>query len=74
MTDFKNYIVTLKDTASAADLNTIKSKVSELGGTITSEYSLIKGFAAKLPSVHSSSIGEHSLVNSIEEDKEVHIQ
>lgn len=74
MTDFKKYIITLKESASTADLSTVKEKVTSLGGSILDEYSLIKGFLIKLPAIHSSSIGEHDLIATIEEDKEVHIQ
>lgn len=74
MSDTKNYIVTLKEDASDSQSSTVKSKISELGGSIVNEFSLIKGFVAKLPSIHSSSIGDHEAVATIEEDKEVHIQ
>ncbi|CAK7893934.1 protease B inhibitor 2 [[Candida] anglica] len=70
----KNYIITLKDSASDSDVTAVKNKVSELGGNVTSDFSLIKGFTAKLPSVHSASFGAHEHVASIEEDGEVKTQ
>lgn len=43
-----------------------------MGGEIKHEYSLIKGFAVKVPAVHASKLGDHENVASVEEDKEVH--
>ncbi|CUM62964.1 uncharacterized protein PRCAT00000524001 [Priceomyces carsonii] len=74
MTDLKTYIITLKDSVSDADVKGLKEKIKSLGGSITSEFSLIKGFTAKLPSIHSEAIGNHNDVATIEEDKEVKIQ
>lgn len=74
MSDSKKYIVTLKDSASDADVASVKSKVSSLGGKVLDEFSLIKGFTAHLPAVHSESLKEHDHVLHVEEDKEVHIQ
>lgn len=74
MSDTKPYIVTLKETASDADVSTVKSKIADLGGKITNEFSLIKGFVAQLPAVHSQSIKDHEHVASVEEDGEVKIQ
>lgn len=74
MSDQKNYIVTLKDSASTDQISTVKLKVGELGGKILDEFSLIKGFSVKLPHAAADAIGKHDLVNSIEEDKEVKIQ
>lgn len=74
MTDLKTYIITLKETANDSDKASLKQKVESMGGTVTSDFSLINGFVAKLPSVHSSSIGSHENVAHIEEDKEVKIQ
>lgn len=74
MTDAKSYIVTLKDTASLTDISAVKSKISDLGGKIVDEFSLIKGFLVKLPAIHTDAIKEHDQVLNIEEDSEVHIQ
>lgn len=73
MSSLKQYIVTLKDSCSDSQVSEIKSKIEGMGGKITNEFSLIKGFTAKLPEVHSESIKGHDSVHSIEEDKEVHI-
>lgn len=74
MTDLKSYIITLKESASDVDYSAVKLKISELGGKIVDEFSLIKGFTAKLPAVHSELIKDHEHVFSVEEDKEVHTQ
>lgn len=70
----KAYIVTLKDSASDAEVNGVKEKVSSLGGSVVMEYSLIKGFVAKLPEVHAALLKDHEHVHSVELDKEVHTQ
>lgn len=74
MSGLKNYIITLKESATSADVSSLKQKVTEAGGKITNEFSLIKGFSAKLPEAHSKLLEGHEHVNSIEEDKEVHTQ
>lgn len=74
MSDLKSYIVTLKQTVTDADVSSFKQKITELGGSISSEFLLIKGFAIKLPSIHTDSIKDHDHVATIEEDKEVKIQ
>lgn len=74
MSDQKAYIVTLKETSTDADVSTVKLKISEFGGKIVDEFTLIKGFVAKLPAIHSLAIADHEHVLSIEEDREVHIQ
>ncbi|CAH2355730.1 protease B inhibitor 2 [[Candida] railenensis] len=74
MSGLKDYIITLKDSATDADVSSVKDKISSIGGSIVNEFSLIKGFTAKLPEVHSSAIGEHEHVASIEEDGEVKTQ
>ncbi|OBA24234.1 hypothetical protein METBIDRAFT_34250 [Metschnikowia bicuspidata var. bicuspidata NRRL YB-4993] len=70
----KNHIVTLKETASTEDVNSLKLKIAEQGGVILDEFSLIKGFSVKLTQPVADFIKNHHLVNSIEEDKEVKIQ
>lgn len=74
MSGLKNYIITLKDSATSVDVDSLKKKVKDFGGEITNEFSLIKGFSAKLPAVHSKLLEDHEHVSSIEEDKEVHTQ
>lgn len=74
MDSWKNYIITLKDSSTDADASAVKDYVNKIGGSIGSEFSLIKGFTAKLPEAHSASIGEHEHVASIEEDGEVKTQ
>lgn len=70
----KDYIVTLKETASTEDVHGLKLVISEQGGKVLDEFSLIKGFLVKLPEQAASFIKSHNLVNTIEEDKEVKIQ
>ncbi|CAI5759343.1 unnamed protein product [Candida verbasci] len=76
MAEGKGYIVTLKEDATDGEVNSIKDKVKELGGKITNEFSLIKGFSVHLPDIISAeSLGKHSdKIANVEEDKEVHTQ
>ncbi|KAG0671201.1 transcriptional regulator swi6 [Pichia californica] len=48
-----------------------KESVKALGGEIQHEYSLIKGFSIKLPSIHATTLGKDEHVSTIEEDQEV---
>ena len=73
MTTLKNYIITAKDSITDADYSALKSKISDLGGHITDEFTLIKGFTAKLPSIHSSALSDHEHIASVEEDLDVKI-
>lgn len=70
----KTYVVTLKDTASSEDTSSIKLKISELGGKILDDFAFIKGFSVKLPESVADFVKNHSLVSTVEEDKEVKIQ
>lgn len=74
MSDLKSYIITLKESANDSQKSQIKEKIHSLGGSVTSEFSLINGFVAKLPSAQSTSINDYEHVEHIEEDKEVKIQ
>lgn len=74
MSDLKSYIVTLKDSVSSADIESVKKSITDLGGSIVSEFSLIKGFVTKLPAIHTDAILKHEHVANVEEDKEVKIQ
>ena len=74
MSGLKNYIITLKESATSVDVDSLKKKVQDFGGQIPNEFSLIKGFSAKLPEVHSKLLEGHEHVATIEEDKEVHTQ
>ncbi|KAF7580888.1 putative protease inhibitor [Clavispora lusitaniae] len=74
MTEHKSFIVTLKDTASDADLSAVKKQISSIGGKIVDEFALIKGFVAELPLVHAETIEKEPSVLSVEANKEVKIQ
>lgn len=73
MSAIKNYIITLKESCSEADVSAVKSKVSELGGTIKDEFSLIKGFSVSLPESISHTLKGHEHVVNVEEDQEMKI-
>ncbi|CUS22358.1 LAQU0S05e03576g1_1 [Lachancea quebecensis] len=78
----KSYILTLDDNQSALanKIQDLKSFVQEVGGKITHEYSLIKGFSLQLPADDTSDIlqkierfGEKlSCKLNLEQDQEVH--
>lgn len=69
----KSYIVTLKESATPNDVSALKSKIADWGGEITHSYDLIKGFAVKLPEVHSQLLTSESHVAAVEPDSEVKI-
>ena len=66
--DHKTFIVTLKETCSPEKF---KESIKALGGEIQHEYSLIKGFSIKVPSIHASTLGKDENINTIEEDQVV---
>lgn len=68
------YIVTLKENTSDDEANQIKQQIEQLGGKITQEYSLIKGFAAELPEVAASKVQSSPHVLLFEADQPVHTQ
>lgn len=75
MSDSKGYIITLKDTCADSEASSIKSKITELGGKITNEFSLIKGFSAQLPTIHAEALPKNFAgIANIEEDGEVRTQ
>ncbi|KAF8001302.1 hypothetical protein HF325_003803 [Metschnikowia pulcherrima] len=74
MSDAKNYIVTLNESATTQDVHGLKLKISEHGGKVLDEFSLIKGFSVNLPKPAADFLKDHHVVNTIEEDKEVKIQ
>ncbi|KGK39928.1 hypothetical protein JL09_g867 [Pichia kudriavzevii] len=65
--DFKTYIVTLKENAAVENF---KKAINAIGGEIGHEYSLIKGFSIKIPSISASELHKTEGINTIEEDKE----
>lgn len=66
--DHKTFIVTLKESCSP---DKFKESIKGLGGEIQHEYSLIKGYSIKLPSIHAASLHKNEGINTIEEDQEV---
>ncbi|CAK9439890.1 uncharacterized protein LODBEIA_P39900 [Lodderomyces beijingensis] len=75
MSDVKGYIITLKEDTPDSTAESIKNKIKQIGGKITNEFSLIKGFAVQLPVIHAESLGkDHPEIANVEEDKEVHTQ
>ncbi|KAL6944507.1 hypothetical protein ACO0RG_001244 [Hanseniaspora osmophila] len=70
----KSFIVTLKE---SADPEKFKESVNKLGGSISHEFNLIKGFTVKLPeSLHIDSLTKkhESEIATVEEDSKVHTQ
>ncbi|GAB7354628.1 hypothetical protein MBLNU459_g5064t1 [Dothideomycetes sp. NU459] len=65
--------VSLKDGASASELENAKKQVTDQGGKITTEFKLIKGFTAEFPAdkVHTLESNEHL---NVENDGQVKTQ
>lgn len=71
----KSFIVTLKDNVPEADVSKFKNSIESLDGNITHEFSLIKGYTVHLPeTLHINKLkdGYKSIIENVEEDKEVH--
>ncbi|KAJ5643292.1 uncharacterized protein N7484_005799 [Penicillium longicatenatum] len=67
------YNVTLKSGASDAELERAKEIAKEKGGSITHEYSLIKGFIVQYPDGHVDTLESNEHVH-VEQDGEVKTQ
>ncbi|CBX99097.1 hypothetical protein LEMA_P083360.1 [Plenodomus lingam JN3] len=67
------YNVTLNKDASASDLEQAKQHVKDQGGEIVSEFTLIKGFTAKLPDDLVTTLKSNDKV-TVEHDGEVTTQ
>lgn len=73
----KSFIVTLKESVPEGEVSKFKQSVDSLGGSITHEFSLIKGYTVKLPEeLHINKLkdGFGSIIANVEEDKEVSIK
>ncbi|CAO2653728.1 uncharacterized protein K460DRAFT_269852 [Cucurbitaria berberidis CBS 394.84] len=67
------YNVTLNKDASKDDLEKAKQHVKDQGGEIVSEFSLIKGFTAKIPDDAVSTLQSNDKI-TVEADGEVRTQ
>ncbi|KAJ4364652.1 hypothetical protein N0V83_009249 [Neocucurbitaria cava] len=67
------YNVTLNKDASKDDLDKAKQHVKDQGGEIVSEFSLIKGFTAKIPDDAVSTLQSNDKI-TVEADGEVRTQ
>ncbi|KAF2849682.1 hypothetical protein T440DRAFT_451941 [Plenodomus tracheiphilus IPT5] len=67
------YNVTLKKDASKEDLEQAKQHVKDQGGEIVSEFTLIKGFTAKIPDDAVSTLQSNDKI-TVEYDGEVTTQ
>ncbi|RDW69235.1 putative peptidase inhibitor i9 protein [Coleophoma cylindrospora] len=68
------YIVTLKDGASKAEIEESKKHAIEQGGEVTHEYNIFPGFAVKFPKDSVSTLESAPHVSSVELDQEVKTQ
>ncbi|KAL3467802.1 hypothetical protein BJX64DRAFT_247498 [Aspergillus heterothallicus] len=69
-----SYIVKCKSSASDEEVKAVKDQAIKNGGTITHEYSLVKGFAVTVPEVSTLSLEGHPHVEHVEQDGEVKTQ
>ncbi|KAG6005853.1 hypothetical protein E4U21_007561 [Claviceps maximensis] len=68
-----SYIVTLKDDATAEQIQAAKQQVIDQGGKITQEYQLIKAFAVELKDDAVTTLGTNKHVKAVEKDGEVRV-
>ncbi|KAK5135653.1 hypothetical protein LTR08_004954 [Meristemomyces frigidus] len=66
-------MVSLKENASPDQLADAKKKITDQGGKITNEFTLIKGFSAELPEGQASILSSNEHLN-VENDGEVKTQ
>ncbi|KAK6512885.1 hypothetical protein TWF506_009048 [Arthrobotrys conoides] len=65
------YIITVKEGENKQE---VIDHITDLGGKVTHNYSLIHAFAAEIPDDHVSTFGEHPLIQTVEKDQEVRTQ
>lgn len=65
--------ITLKDGVSKEELAAAKKKVTDAGGKITNEFTIIPGFTAEYPDDHASVMQSDDKV-TVEKDAEVRTQ
>ncbi|BFZ53144.1 hypothetical protein PYCC9005_000167 [Savitreella phatthalungensis] len=63
-----DFIVTFKDSATQQEYDDSKKKIQDAGGSIKTEYTLIKGYAASFPDEHVSTLEAIAGVESVEPD------
>ncbi|KAK5998208.1 hypothetical protein PT974_00580 [Cladobotryum mycophilum] len=66
-----SYIVTLKDSATDEQVAAAKKQATDQGGSITHEYTLIKGFAVEYPEGTVTTLEEIEHVEAVEADQTV---
>ncbi|KAJ5165129.1 uncharacterized protein N7500_006959 [Penicillium coprophilum] len=69
-----SYIITCKPDATDDQVQAVKDKATEQGGSIGHEYSLIKGFSVTFPEDSVHSLDSHPHVENVEADGEVKTQ
>ncbi|KAL4992378.1 hypothetical protein BDW68DRAFT_149518 [Aspergillus falconensis] len=67
------YMIKLKPSATAKDIQMVKDNAVSNGGTVTHEYKLIKGFAIAMPEgvTSMSFVEEHPHVEHVELDQTI---
>ncbi|KAL3228925.1 Protease B inhibitor 2 [Nakaseomyces bracarensis] len=71
----KSFIVTLKKSVPENEVKEFIDSVNGVGGQIVHEFSLIKGYTIKMPeklSMSSFKSEHNNVIETVEEDKEVH--
>lgn len=72
-----SFIVTLKKSVPEKEVKEFIDSVNGVGGQIVHEFSLIKGYSIKMPdklSMSSFKSEHNNVIETVEEDKEVHTQ
>ncbi|CCE63923.1 hypothetical protein TPHA_0G00870 [Tetrapisispora phaffii CBS 4417] len=74
MTDYKTFIITLKDSVLDLHIEQFKKSVEDLGGKVTHEFKLIKAFTVQIPDLHINKLTSlhNDNIASVEEDSTVH--
>ncbi|PKX97245.1 uncharacterized protein P174DRAFT_418221 [Aspergillus novofumigatus IBT 16806] len=66
--------ITLNSSATDDQIKQVKDKITSSGGSIKSDFELVKGFTAEVPDGMVGTLSSHDLIENVEEDANVSTQ
>ncbi|GFF51324.1 protease B inhibitors 2 and 1 [Aspergillus udagawae] len=67
-------MITLKSSATDDQIKQVKDNITSSGGSIKSDFELVKGFTAEVPDGMVGVLSSDDLIENVEEDANVSIQ
>ncbi|RHZ47719.1 uncharacterized protein CDV56_102357 [Aspergillus thermomutatus] len=66
--------ITLNSSATEDQIKQVKDNITSSGGSIKSDFELVKGFTAEVPDGTLGTLSNHDLIENVEEDANVTTQ